>query len=384
MLNQNNKIDITELTERVKKRQGLDLTELRSILSGSDLTLEQLQAAAAALKQDILSESVTLAALVELKRDADAESDAPAADESRREADAASNAPAAKQTAAASSEALFRPIVAAGHKRLHIILSGDSQTDNTALECAAARFDADHCGCIELTLNSDGAADIGKSADLVFVHPGDLAAYESARNIDSATARPIGVDIDIDCDPESFCRQLESISAAKAFVAAARIHASSAADKTARLKFCALTALALPYAKIGAELDAVDDAVDYVKSGASLLYLRGDATSRTDSVVRRLSAHRILCGFCAACVSCDRYADGYSQLCTDGQLYNYCYLNSLLSLREYAADHASRDTRIAATDLILNRLYGIGNKQVRDQMAQAMKDIRSGERGFRF
>ena len=300
MLNQNNKIDINELSERVKKRQGLDLTELRSILSGSDLTLEQLQAAAAALKQDILSESVTLAALVELKRDADAESDAPVADESRREADAASNAPAAKQTAAASSEALFRPIVAAGHKRLHIILSGDSQTDNTALECAAARFDADHCGCIELTLNSDGAADIGKSADLVFVHPGDLSAYESARNIDSATARPIGVDIDIDCDPESFCRQLESISAAKAFVAAARIHASSAADKTARLKFCALTALALPYAKIGAELDAVDDAVDYVKSGASLLYLRGDATSRTDSVVRRLSAQGILCGFCAA------------------------------------------------------------------------------------
>ena len=384
MLNQNNKIDITELTERVKKRQGLDLTELRSILSGSDLTLEQLQAAAAALKQDILSESVTLAALVELKRDADAESDAPVADESRREADAASNAPAAKQTAAASSEALFRPIVAAGHKRLHIILSGDSQTDNTALECAAARFDADHCGCIELTLNSDGAADIGKSADLVFVHPGDLAAYESARNIDSATARPIGVDIDIDCDPDSFCRQLESISAAKAFVAAARIHASSAADRTARLKYCALTALALPYAKIGAELDAVDDAVDYVKSGASLLYLRGDTIARTDSVVRRLSAQGILCGFCAACVSCDRYADGYSQLCTDGQLYNYCYLNSLLSLREYAADHASRDTRIAATDLILNRLYGIDNKQVRDQMAQAMKDIRSGERGFRF
>ena len=82
MLNQNNKIDINELSERVKKRQGLDLTELRSILSGSDLTLEQLQAAAAALKQDILSESVTLAALVELKRDADAESDAPVADES--------------------------------------------------------------------------------------------------------------------------------------------------------------------------------------------------------------------------------------------------------------------------------------------------------------
>ena len=63
-------------------------------------------------------------------------------------------------------------------------------------------------------------------------------------------------------------------------------------------------------------------------------------------------------------------------------MHNCCYLNALISLKEYLTDFGTQDTRIVGTDMILRELYSIKNDRVRALMVKTLKDMRNGERGF--
>ena len=364
--NKQNAYDKSELFKQVENFAGLNPDEAVSMFADSDCATEHLTDVAAALKRDIFSESVTIAASIQVE-------------------------------GAKSFETEIKRAAECGHKRLHMKLSGDIDKDREAVSSAAKQFDEDHCGCIELGAQSfdAGLNDLHElGAELCFANisagfeRGDV--QNSFANVKAAGYKLIGLDIELSGDPAAALRQTLELCAEsegqpdKLYIAGIRVCPASNTDKAALIRFCALLAISLPFAKIGIELGTTNDVVDFAKAGVSLVYLSGEAINALDDVVKRLTDAHILSGLCAACVACDRYSGEYADLCADKQLYNYCYLNSLISLREFVADHASRETRIAATDLILNRLYGIGNKQIRDQLALAMKQIRGGERGFRF
>ena len=102
-----------------------------------------------------------------------------------------------------------------------------------------------------------------------------------------------------------------------------------------------------------------------------------------DRLVNRMIRAKELPSFCSACRCEGRTGETFRDDCRSGKLHNFCYLNALISLKEYLTDFGSQDTRIVGTDMILRELYSIKNDDVRALMVKTMKDIRSGERNLR-
>ena len=73
----------------------------------------------------------------------------------------------------------------------------------------------------------------------------------------------------------------------------------------------------------------------------------------------------------------------FTELSESGEIAEMNRFNALVTLKEYAADHGSQDTRIAVTDLVLGELYRIEQKDLRDALVAVLKKVRSGERGIR-
>ena len=117
-------------------------------------------------------------------------------------------------------------------------------------------------------------------------------------------------------------------------------------------------------------------------SDSATTLLLDPAQESPDRAVNRLIRRGILPSFCSACKSCGRTGAEFFSCVREGQLHNFCYLNALLSLKEFLADFAAQDTRIVGTDLILKELYNIGNADVRAIIVRTLKDIRNGKRDF--
>ncbi len=124
------------------------------------------------------------------------------------------------------------------------------------------------------------------------------------------------------------------------------------------------------------ELDALLDFATTVQTTSS--------EESLDSLVNRLLKAGRLPGFCAACSEECRCGSERREMCASGQLHSFCYLNSLLTLKEFLTDFGSQDSRIIGTDRVLNELYSIGNDDVRKIMIGALKELRNGARGQRF
>lgn len=103
-----------------------------------------------------------------------------------------------------------------------------------------------------------------------------------------------------------------------------------------------------------------------------------------DEVVNWLIKLGYIPSFCTACYREGRTGDRFMDLCKSKQIQNCCHPNALMTLKEYLMDYASLDTKVVGTDLILRELANIPNEKVRKIVIQRLKDIRNGERDFRF
>ncbi len=103
-----------------------------------------------------------------------------------------------------------------------------------------------------------------------------------------------------------------------------------------------------------------------------------------DEVVNWLMRLGYIPSFCTACYREGRTGDRFMDLCKSKQIQNCCHPNALMTLKEYLMDYASLDTRVIGTDLIIRELANIPNEKVRSLVIKHLKDIRNGQRDFRF
>ena len=103
-----------------------------------------------------------------------------------------------------------------------------------------------------------------------------------------------------------------------------------------------------------------------------------------DEVVNWLMRLGYIPSFCTACYREGRTGDRFMDLCKSKQIQNCCHPNALMTLKEYLMDYATLDTKVIGTDLILRELANIPNEKVRKLVIQHLKDIRNGQRDFRF
>lgn len=71
-------------------------------------------------------------------------------------------------------------------------------------------------------------------------------------------------------------------------------------------------------------------------------------------------------------------------LCKSGQIQNCCHPNALLTLQEYLEDYASSETKEQGEAMIEKELSNIPNEKVRQKVEEYLKEIKAGNRDFRF
>lgn len=116
-----------------------------------------------------------------------------------------------------------------------------------------------------------------------------------------------------------------------------------------------------------------------LRETADELILDGE---RLENAVMTLAKDKIVAGLNGGNNS-GRGGRSFTELSASGELAEMNRFNALVTLKEYAADHGSQDTRIAVTDLVLGELYKIEQKDLRDALVATLKKVRSGERGIR-
>ncbi len=103
-----------------------------------------------------------------------------------------------------------------------------------------------------------------------------------------------------------------------------------------------------------------------------------------DEVVHWLLERGHIPSFCTACYREGRTGDRFMRLVKSGQIRNCCLPNALMTLKEFAEDYASPDTRRLALDMIQQEAQTIPNDKVRDIVYQHLNDMDGGMRDFRF
>ena len=103
-----------------------------------------------------------------------------------------------------------------------------------------------------------------------------------------------------------------------------------------------------------------------------------------DEVVRWLMEMDYVPSFCTACYREGRTGDRFMSLCKSGQIQNCCLPNALMTLKEYLEDYASPATAALGMDLIEKELDNIPNPKVKEIVTKHLYDIHSGQRDFRF
>lgn len=103
-----------------------------------------------------------------------------------------------------------------------------------------------------------------------------------------------------------------------------------------------------------------------------------------DEVVKWLIDTGYIPSFCTACYREGRTGDRFMSLCKVGQIQNCCHPNALMTLQEYLEDYASPETKEVGEDLIAREISKVTNPKVYERAVQNLKDIKNGERDFRF
>ena len=103
-----------------------------------------------------------------------------------------------------------------------------------------------------------------------------------------------------------------------------------------------------------------------------------------DEVVRWLLELGHIPSFCTACYREGRTGDRFMSLVKSGQIRNCCLPNALMTLKEFAEDYASEETRKLALDMIAKEAETIPNDKVRSIVYEHLHDMDGGMRDFRF
>ena len=103
-----------------------------------------------------------------------------------------------------------------------------------------------------------------------------------------------------------------------------------------------------------------------------------------DEVVHWLLELGHIPSFCTACYREGRTGDRFMSLVKAGQIRNCCLPNALMTLKEYAEDYASADTKRLALEMISKEAATIPNERVREIVFQHLHDMDGGMRDFRF
>lgn len=103
-----------------------------------------------------------------------------------------------------------------------------------------------------------------------------------------------------------------------------------------------------------------------------------------DEIMNELCKTGYIPSFCTACYREGRTGDRFMQLAKSGQICNVCQPNALMTLKEYAIDYASEETREFAEKLIQQEISNIQNEEIRAKTIENLKQIESGNRDFRF
>ncbi|MDO4325074.1 MAG: [FeFe] hydrogenase H-cluster radical SAM maturase HydG [bacterium] len=88
--------------------------------------------------------------------------------------------------------------------------------------------------------------------------------------------------------------------------------------------------------------------------------------------------------FCTACYREGRTGDRFMSLVKKGQIRNCCLPNALMTLKEFAEDYASPNTKRLALEMIEKEAATIPNEKVREIVYKHLHDMDGGMRNFRF
>lgn len=103
-----------------------------------------------------------------------------------------------------------------------------------------------------------------------------------------------------------------------------------------------------------------------------------------DEVVNWLLKMGYIPSFCTACYREGRTGDRFMQLVKAGQIKNCCQPNALMTLKEFAEDYASPETKELALKMIAKEAEDIPNAKVREVVFKHLHDMDGGMRDFRF
>ena len=103
-----------------------------------------------------------------------------------------------------------------------------------------------------------------------------------------------------------------------------------------------------------------------------------------DEVVNWLMRLGYIPSFCTACYREGRTGDRFMSLCKSGQIQNCCHPNALMTLKEYLMDYASEDTREIGLKLIEKEIPNVPREKTREILERHLKEIKEGQRDFRF
>ena len=103
-----------------------------------------------------------------------------------------------------------------------------------------------------------------------------------------------------------------------------------------------------------------------------------------DEVVGWLMKDGFIPSFCTACYREGRTGDRFMTLLKAGKIHDCCHPNALITLKEFATDYGSEETRRLADEMIERELQNIPTEKIREICRRHLCDIEDGKRDFRF
>ncbi len=107
-------------------------------------------------------------------------------------------------------------------------------------------------------------------------------------------------------------------------------------------------------------------------------------TRTLDEIVNWLIKTDHIPSFCTACYKLGRTGDRFMSLAKSGQIKNVCQPNAIMTLKEYALDYASDDTKGLIEELIKTEIEKVPNEKAKEVAKLNLDKITLGERDFRF
>ena len=101
-------------------------------------------------------------------------------------------------------------------------------------------------------------------------------------------------------------------------------------------------------------------------------------------VLKGLVRDGYLPSFCTACYRSGRTGDRFMPLAKSGEIASVCQPNAMLTFKEYLLDYADDELKALGNKMIADELKAIPRERRRDQTADYLKRLESGERDLRF